>query len=86
MSPLRQLVKLYSDQLISIDEYQHVRTHLLKKLEQNGTITDNDLENFLNLKTVSSTSNEKNEYNLSDIIIVILGLSAAATLAYILYS
>ncbi len=86
MSPLKTLVKSYSDDLVSKEEYLHIRTLLLNKLEQKGSISDSDLENYLNLKNVSLNNTSTTRYNFSDVIIIILGLSAAATLAYILYS
>ncbi len=86
MSPLRQLVKAHSDKLVSRDEYLHIRTLLMNKLEQTGEIRENDLENYLNLNKVSHKNLSIPRYNLSDILIAILGLCAAATLAYILYT
>lgn len=85
MSPLKILVKSYSDELISKEEYIHIRTLLLNKLEKNGVISENDLENFLNLKEISSANAPPSRYHFSDLIIIFLGLSAIIALAYILY-
>lgn len=86
MSPLRQLVRAHADQLISRDEYLHIRTLLLNKLETTGGISQNDLKNYLNLKKVNQKHLSIPRYSLSDLIIAVLGLFAAATLAYLLYS
>ncbi len=86
MSPLRQLVQAHTEQLITREEYLHIRTLLLNKLEQTGEISSNDLENFLNLKNVSAKNINQPQYSFSDILITGLGLLAAAILAYMLYS
>jgi len=86
MSALRQLVQAHSEQLITRDEYLHIRTLLLNKLEQTGNVHESDLENFLNLKHVSSSNSDAPRYDFSDILIATLGLCAASILAFILYS
>lgn len=86
MRALRKLVQSYSEGSISREEYLHVRTLLLNKLEKSGDIQEHDLENFLNLKNVSNSNSSSLKYDFSDISIALLGLIAAATLAYILYS
>jgi len=86
MSVLRQLVQAHSEHLITREEYHHVRTLLLDKLEKTGTISGVDLDNFLNLKNVSNQNSTISKYDLSDFFITALGLCAASILAYILYS
>jgi len=86
MSALRQLVQAHSEHLITRDEYVHIRTLLLNKLEQTGNIRESDLENFLNLKNFSSLNSSPPKYDFSDILIAALGLCAAVILAFILYS
>jgi len=86
MSALRQLVQAHSEHLITRDEYVHIRTLLLNKLEQTGDVRESDLENFLNLQHVSSHNSNALKYDFSDILIAALGLCAAAILAFILYS
>lgn len=85
MSPLRLLVKSYADHSITREEYVHIRTLLLDKLESSGHIKENDLENYLNLKNVKTKNEASVNYGYTDIVIFILGILAAATLAYILF-
>ncbi len=86
MSPLRQLVHAHTEHLISREEYLHLRRLLMDKLEKTGDINANDLDNFLNLKNVSSNNNDQQNYDFSDILIAVLGIVAAAILGYMLYS
>ena len=84
-SPLHLLVKSYTNSAISREDYVKVRSQLLKKLQSTGEIQEKDLDTFtLNSQDTISPKTERS-YSSSDWIIIVLGLSASAVLAYILY-
>ncbi|MBT3205555.1 MAG: hypothetical protein HOM14_00150 [Gammaproteobacteria bacterium] len=85
-SPLRLLVKSYSNGLIDRHQYLEIRTQLLKKLSAQGEVTQEDLKNFLNINQDMVKESFWGGYSISDWIIIILGLMAAATLALFLYN
>jgi hypothetical protein len=85
-SPLRLLVKSYSNGLLNREQYLQVRSQLLKKLSTRGKATHGDLSNFLKIHQDTESLSSNRSYTASDWIIIVLGLLAAITLAYILYA
>ncbi len=86
-SPLRLLVKSYASGLLNRRQYLEIRQQLLKKLSIQGSISQDDLKNFLKIHTdTDEASLSANGYSPSDWIIILLGLFAAAALGVILYS
>lgn len=85
-SPLRLLVKSYSNGLLNRDQYLQVRSQLLRKLSTRGEVSHDDLSNFLKIHQDTEQLSSNRSYTTSDWIIIILGLVAAMTLAYILYA
>jgi hypothetical protein len=85
-SPFRYLARTYASDLISREHYVIIRAQLLKKLQSNGSIGDEDLQNFIRL-TQGSGDKPKTErsYTSSDWIIIALGIAAAVVLGYVLY-
>lgn len=84
-SPLRLLVKSYSSDLLTRDQYLEVRSQLLKKLALQGSVTHEDLSNFMKIYQDTGEVSANKSYSSSDWIIIILGLLAAIALAFILY-
>ncbi len=88
-SPLRKLVKKYTNQIITREQYLDVRKDLLKKLSAQRTINQEDLDKFLSIQESAKpvTHNTlKNTYSISEWLIIGLGLLAATFLGYMLYS
>lgn len=85
-SPLRLLAKTYSNQLLTRDQYVQIRTKLLKLLQKNGTVTEDDLRKLTNLAQGKSTPKVEKTYSSSDWIIIVLGLLAALVLGFVLYN
>ena len=85
-SPLRLLVKSYTSGLIDREQYLEVRQQLLKKLSNQGQISVDDVKNFHSIYHNTDTVSSLKDYSLSDWVIIILGLLAAAALGIILYS
>ena len=85
-SPLRILVKSYTNGLLNREQYLEVRHQLLRILSHRGDITKQDLQKLLKQYEENEPVNWLSSYSASDWIIVALGLLAAAALAYILYS
>ncbi len=85
-TPLRLLVKTYTNGLLNRDQYLQVRQQLLRKLSNEGDISHDDLRNFLETYQDSEKTTIWNNYSTSDWVIIILGLIAAATLAVFLYN
>jgi len=84
-SPLRLLAKTYANELITREQYVEIRAHLLKRLESNRKITATDLKNFTTLTRGPEPAVGGRSYTLSDWLIIVLGLVAAAVLAFVLY-
>lgn len=84
-SPLRLLVKSYANGLLDREQYLKIRHQLLYKLSEKGHITQKDLQSMMKNFQNSEKDSIWNSYSLSDWIIMILGLIAAATLATIFY-
>lgn len=85
-SPIRLLVKSYANGLLDREQYLEIRQQLLKKLSTHGTLTHSDLQNFLNIHMETDDPSATRRYSTSDWVIIVLGLMAAATLGFILYS
>ncbi len=85
MSSLRLLVKSYSSDLLTRDQYLEVRSQLLKKLALQGSVSDEELSNFMKIYQDTGKVSANKSYSSSDWIIIILGLLAAIALAFILY-
>lgn len=86
-TPLRTLVKSYTNGLLNRQQYLEVRQQLLKKLSIHGHISHDDLQNFL--KIYLDKNGKKaftRRYSASDWIIIALGLMAAIALGVILFS
>jgi hypothetical protein len=83
---LRLLVKSYTSGLIDRQQYLEVRHQLLKKLSSQGQVSQEDLKNFYELYQNTDTARPVKQYSISEWIIIILGLLAAAALGFILYS
>ena len=84
-SPLRVLAKTYANELISRDQYVEIRAQLLKRLQESGRITEADLKSYTALMETETVPGPQRSYTPSDWIIIILGLAAAAILAWVLY-
>lgn len=84
-TPLRLLVKTYANGLLDRKQYLEIRSQLLKKLARQGSITHDDLQNFLSLHRGTDEPSAINIYTASDWIIIILGLLAAVVLGLVLY-
>lgn len=84
-SPLRILAKTYANDLITREQYIEIRAQLLKRLESNGSISDQDLQNFTALTGGDEASRATRSYTPSDWLIIGLGLAASAVLAFVLY-
>ncbi len=84
-SPLRLLVKNYSNGLLTRAQYLEVRSQILKKLASQGSVTHEELSNFMKIHQDTGEVTTNNSYSSSDWIIIILGLLASIALAFILY-
>ena len=82
----RHLAITYANALITREQYVMIRSLLLKKLETNGTIADDDLENFTKISQGANLPRTEKSYTSSDWIIIALGIVASAALGFILYS
>ena len=84
-SPLRLLVKSYENGLLNREQYLDVRVQLLRKLSSQGSVSHDELKNFLKIYKDTEQPTARKSYSTSDWIIIILGLLAALALAAILY-
>lgn len=85
-TPLRLLVKSYSNGLLDRKQYLKIRLQLLKKLSSHGNITHDDLQNFMKIHQNDFKQTSVNQYSGYDWVIIILGLMAATALGIILYN
>lgn len=85
-TPLRLLVKTYASGLLDRQQYLDIRRQILRRLSRQGTLTEEDLQNFLNIHKETDEQSGVRQYSVSDWIIIVLGLCAAAALGVILYS
>ena len=79
------LAKTYANDLITRDQYIEIRAQLLKRLEANGSISQEDLRNFTALTGGDDSGEQTRSYTSSDWLIIGLGLAASAVLAFVLY-
>ena len=86
LSPFRLLVKSYASNVITREEYVKIRSQLLNKLQATGQIEEEDLNNFTSISQGTPSPKTEKSYSSADWIIIILGLTASAVLAYILYA
>ncbi len=84
-SPFRYLAKTYSDELISREHYVSVRAQLLKRLQSNGIVGDDDLQDLIRLAKGEDQPITPKTYTSSDWIIIVLGIVASIVLGYVLY-
>ena len=84
-SPFRYLAKTYASELISREHYVLVRGQLLKKLQSNGVIGDDDLQKFIRLTREDDKPKTKKTYTPSDWVIIALGIAASIVLGFVLY-
>lgn len=85
-SPIRLLYKSYAGGVLNRKQYLDIRKELLRKLDSKGHVNHADLENFLKLHRNKDDAESVRRYNVSDWIIIILGLTAALALGIMLYS
>ena len=85
ISPFRLLAKTHANELISREQYIEIRSQLLKKLQSQGTIDDEDLENFTQIIQGNDTPTTQRTYTSSDWLIIGLGLIASVVLAFVLF-
>lgn len=87
-TPLRQLVKSYTNGLLDRDQYLEIRKKLLHKLSSQGQLAIDDFSIFLKLQQDKEKKKESpwSRYSVSDWIIIVLGMMAATTLAIFLYN
>jgi hypothetical protein len=83
---LRLLAKTYANDLVSREQYIEIRANLLKRLECTGKITDADLKQFTALIDGDKSPSAQHSYSKSDWLLIVLGLTASATLAFVLFS
>ena len=79
------LAKTYANDLITRDQYIEIRAQLLKRLEANGTVSQEELHNFTALTGANEDADPPRSYTSSDWLIIGLGLAASAVLAFVLY-
>ena len=85
-SPFRLLAKTYSNHLVTREQYVSIRAQMLKKLESRGNVSEEDLRNFSQIAAVDDQAPvTRNQYSLSDWIIIALGLAASVVLGVLLY-
>jgi succinate dehydrogenase/fumarate reductase cytochrome b subunit len=85
ISPLRLLVKNYSNGLLARSQYLEIRSQVLKKIALQGNITHEEVNNFMKIFQDTGEVSVNKKYSSSDWVIIILGLLAAIALAFILY-
>ncbi len=85
-SPFRLLSRSYSCQLLTRNQYVLIRAQLLKKLQNNGSVTEEDLIKITEKINGKPAQEIRNAYSGSDWIIILLGVIAALVLAYVLYN
>jgi endo-1,4-beta-mannosidase len=85
-SPLRLLVKSYTNGIIERDQYLKIRAEVLKKLSIQGEVSHEEVKNFIHIQQDSGELEHKKQYSPSDWIIIALGLIAALIMGLFLYS
>lgn len=84
-SPFRLLSKSRSSQLLTRDQYVKTRSQLLKILQNNGLVTEDDLRKITEGLEDKSNPTVEKSYSPSEWVIIALGLLAAIVLGAILY-
>jgi hypothetical protein len=85
ISPFRILSKTYANQMLTREQYVSIRAQLLKKLERQGQVTEEDLNNFTDIIHGKKLPHVEKSYSSSDWLIIGLGLVAAIVLGFVLY-
>lgn len=85
ISPFRLLSKTYANQMLTREQYVSIRAQLLKKLQRQGQVTDEDLKNFTDIIHGKESPSVEKSYSSFDWFIIGLGLVAAIVLGYVLY-
>ena len=85
ISPFRLLSKTYDNQMLTREQYVSIRAQLLKKLQQQGQVTDEDLKNFTDIIHGKKSPHVEKSYSSFDWFIIGLGLVAAIVLGFVLY-
>jgi hypothetical protein len=85
ISPFRLLSKTYANQMLTREQYVSIRAQLLKKLERQGKVTEEDLNNFTDIIHGKKSPHVEKSYSSSDWLIIGLGLVAAIVLGFVLY-
>jgi len=86
LSPFRLLTKTYANHMLTREQYVKIRGQLLKKLQNSGKVTEEDLKNFTDITYGNISPPPEKSYSSSDWIIIFLGLIAAIVLGFILYN
>ncbi|MCP3686981.1 MAG: hypothetical protein GY784_01085 [Gammaproteobacteria bacterium] len=68
------------------EQYIKIRGQLLKKLQKEGEISEEDLKKISNSTNTGVYQKEEKVYSLFDWVIIALGLTAAAVLGLVLYT
>jgi len=84
-SPFRILSKTYANQMLTREQYVSIRAQLLKKLQRQGQVTDEDLKTFTDIIHGKKPPQVEKSYSPSDWLIIGLGLVAAIVLGFVLY-
>lgn len=84
-SALRLLVKSYANELLEREQYLKIRKHLLHKLATDGQIDQKDLQNFMKIHHDTESNSGHSNYSASEWLIIVLGVMAAAVLAFFLF-
>lgn len=85
-SPFRLLSKSYASQLLTREQYIKSRNKLLKILQTEGYVSEDDLRKLTDKMEDKSTPRTEKSYSPSDWVIIALGLIAALVLGVILYN
>ena len=86
ISPFRLLSKTYASHMLTREQYVLIRAQLLKKLQHQGKVTEDDLKNLTEITHGNIAPHVEKSYSPSDWIIIGLGLLAAIVLGFVLYS
>ncbi len=86
LSPFHLLTKTYANHMLTREQYVKIRGQLLKKLQNSGKVTEEDLKNFTDITYGNIAPQTEKSYSSSDWVIIFLGLIAAIVLGFILYN
>lgn len=85
-SPFRLLSKSRSNQILTREQYVKTRNQLLKILQTNGQVTEDDLRKITDSLEDKNQPRIDKSYSPSEWVIIALGLIAAFVLGAILYN